>query len=746
MKNFSDFHFFAFLTLTLFGLLFTAVVSVDPRAAAPLHPRLDGARSSRSKTKCSAKATGTASLATAGMTTGVSGYCTASISASLRCSASNASSLASTLPYMRTSKKKGKCTVTRTTYIGSQQTASVLGTNPPGQQTSGGSNSSSNNSPGQAFGTSNGNNPEKDTGPQQSAIASDDTAPAAANNAAATQPSQSANGNDNAAPVMANAGCGSHLTITITAQSTVTVTAAASAANLNGASSISGVLGSYAPMAANSDVQTAASNVSRKVKTTCTGGPRSRANGTAASTGLLSSGRGSPYGGKNVTVPASTRLPCKNATPQPSAQHLINEKAAVEQASTSGTLSSTAAANTNVTNSIANTAATNASFDDFSSQFWAGATIGTLMRMEAIPGRAFFDYDETTLKDPIKTLADAGVNAVRVEATRGQCLGPTKFDNNATTRGAELTFTLDWGCIDVQVQTAQRAMATGMRIVLTINQGLNIPAELESLSYSQMIDNIQAETKRQLQPFLAAKIVPHIIFLENEGSDGFLFIEASTGHSRGTNDGKVSPATVDKELCGQIPTGNMASYPQLAGYYKAEILAAQAAITAAGYSTETVRFGLHSHGQYVQWKEGIVHGPNPGSQSDLQTASHTACPNAQVIPSNILAKNVSQMLTIAGFSAYPDPMTPTDINSTPSQVATLDRMTKTLNELQGYAEAYGKYDSGPFRGQYRLQGLGVEYGTSFTVDQIPQEQVLTQLMWKTVKGFSAFLGVLWYEP
>lgn len=383
---------------------------------------------------------------------------------------------------------------------------------------------------------------------------------------------------------------------------------------------------------------------------------------------------------------------------------------------------------------------------NFQGQFIAGADIGTLLRMEAIPGRTFYDYDGVTVKDPVQLLADAGVNAVRLEGERGQCLGPTNFVNNASTRGDELLFKLDWGCLDIQVKTAEQAVAQGMRVVLTINQGFTIPKELESLSYPDMIENVQTEAKRQLQPFLDAKVLPDIILLENEGSDGILYIEESTGHVRGTKDNKASPDTIDKELCGQIPTGNMVSYPQLSGYYKAEILACNDAITAAGYSTDTVRYGLHSHGQYVQWKEGVVHGPNPPSESDLKDSSGNACSGAQVIPTDILAQNASQLLTIAGFSAYPDPMTPTDINSVDSQKATLDRLQKTLTQLQGYAEAYGKYEDGPFKGQYKLQGLGVEYATSFHDDEVAQEQALTELMWQTVKGYSAFLGMLWYEP
>lgn len=140
-----------------------------------------------------------------------------------------------------------------------------------------------------------------------------------------------------------------------------------------------------------------------------------------------------------------------------------------------------------------------------------------------------------------------------------------------------------------------------MRVVLTINQGFNLTKEMESYSYQQMVDDIQQETKRQLQPFLDAKIVPDIILLENEGSDGFLFTD-TTGHVRGIKDSKVDTATLDKELCGHLPTGNMASYAQISGYYKAEINACNAAITAAGLSTTLVRYGLHSHGQYVEWR------------------------------------------------------------------------------------------------------------------------------------------------
>ena len=380
--------------------------------------------------------------------------------------------------------------------------------------------------------------------------------------------------------------------------------------------------------------------------------------------------------------------------------------------------------------------ATNKGHYKASGQFWAGADIGTLLAAETIPGRKFYDYDGKTQKDPIKSLGDAGVNAVRVSCTRGQCLGPTVFEKTGKERAQEQNYERDFGCIDIQVETAQRAIAEGMRVQLTIGQGLKIPKEFESDTYVRMLDEVKKETKRQLQPFLTAAINPDIILFENEGIDGFLFEESSTGHQR---------ASLDSELCGLKPTGKMDSYPQYAGYLKASINACTEAITAAGLSTDPVRFGLHSHGQYVQWKESVVHGDKPGNQTTLLDSSGKPCAE-QVIPTDILKQDVAQMLTIAGFSAYPDPMTPHDIDSAPSRAKTLERLNATLVQLQNYAPRFGRYDTGPFAGQYRLQALGVEYATAFKEEEVEQEHALTEMMWQMVKGFENCLGMMWWEP
>ncbi|KAI4185237.1 MAG: hypothetical protein L6R41_004241 [Letrouitia leprolyta] len=380
-------------------------------------------------------------------------------------------------------------------------------------------------------------------------------------------------------------------------------------------------------------------------------------------------------------------------------------------------------------------------------EFWTGACIDTVLRAEALPNRTFYDYDGKTVKDPIKTLGDAGLNAFRVETFRGDCLDSKPWVNNATSLPDERNFRLDFGCIATKVEIARQAITVGMKMQLTINQGFNIPKGMEKYTYAQMVQEVQKETKRQLQPFLDADIVPDIILFENEGSDGFLFHEEVTGHDRGQSDSKVTPEILDQELCGQIPTGIMNSYPQMAGYLKAEVIACNEAIKAAGFPLNSIRYGLHSHGQYVQWKESVVHGPDRPSQTILKKKDGSTCDGPSPIPSDILAIDVAEVLTIAGFSAYGDPIRPDDINNAASLQSSLDRLNKTLTQIQGYSETYGRYADGPFKGQYKLQAFGVEYASRFKYpSEIPQQQQHTGMMFDLVKSFPSFLGMLWWEP
>ena len=78
----------------------------------------------------------------------------------------------------------------------------------------------------------------------------------------------------------------------------------------------------------------------------------------------------------------------------------------------------------------------------------------------------------------------------------------------------------------------------------------------------QVLIAIDIEVRRQVQPFLSAGIQPDIILLETQGTSGMLFdITLPNGqtHSRGDADGLVSQQQLQMEVCGQLPTGHIAS-------------------------------------------------------------------------------------------------------------------------------------------------------------------------------------------
>ncbi|KAK3169351.1 hypothetical protein OEA41_008734 [Lepraria neglecta] len=198
--------------------------------------------------------------------------------------------------------------------------------------------------------------------------------------------------------------CGPHTTVMMTTEYTVTITQAAEAGNLAGTTNAAQRL---RRLPSNGAVPSslAANAFTGRRRTKC-----SKATRTVVAS--ASSGIGNLYGNGTQDSPLEkVAIPPKvpGSSPQEAA-----------------TQSPSPAASTSQSNSMNTTSNVNG-------EFWAGATLGTLIRMANVPNRVFYDYDCTTVKDPFKTLGDAGVNAVRVEAIRGQCLGPTKFVNNAST-------------------------------------------------------------------------------------------------------------------------------------------------------------------------------------------------------------------------------------------------------------------------------------------------------------------------
>lgn len=214
--------------------------------------------------------------------------------------------------------------------------------------------------------------------------------------------------------------------------------------------------------------------------------------------------------------------------------------------------------------------------------FFAGATLTTMPRAEAIPGRIFYDFDKVTVKPPIEVMHAAGFNAVRVETSLGQCIGPDlEFDNSGDVLGREMNYLLDFGCISTQVAVAVMAKARNMKIILTVNFGPDIPTAWYDYTYVQMLQAIDVEVRRQIAPFLQAGVQPDIVLLENEGSAGFLYnivLPDGTTYARGSGGSGIPNSQVQQEVSGQLPTGAIQSYPQLAGYYKQEIISLTAAI------------------------------------------------------------------------------------------------------------------------------------------------------------------------
>ena len=189
-------------------------------------------------------------------------------------------------------------------------------------------------------------------------------------------------------------------------------------------------------------------------------------------------------------------------------------------------------------------------------------------------------------------------------------------------------------------------------------------------------------------------------------------------------------------------------YPQLAGYYKQEILSISSAILEAGkgFNASGTRFGLHSHGQYVDFKQGIVYNTDPTNELTANS-NNIICNFTGVIPDDILNLRASDMLDVMAFSSYPNPVTPTNPSSYSSMQATFSRLRTTLGLMNEVALRYGKFSSGPYAGQYIKQGLAIEYASVFSYpSQVAYQQQHTQIFFHTIQAYPWFLGALWFEP
>ena len=69
----------------------------------------------------------------------------------------------------------------------------------------------------------------------------------------------------------------------------------------------------------------------------------------------------------------------------------------------------------------------------------------------------------------------------------------------------------------------------------------------------------------------------------------------------------------------------------------------------AGGNVAATRYGLHSHGQYIDFKQGVVYSGNPDNEITV-SYNGVACDFTGIIPDNILSLRASDLLNIMGRS------------------------------------------------------------------------------------------------
>lgn len=365
-----------------------------------------------------------------------------------------------------------------------------------------------------------------------------------------------------------------------------------------------------------------------------------------------------------------------------------------------------------------------------------------------MPGRIFTDFSNVNKIDPVEFGASYGMNAVRLATTMGQCLGPSRLDNSPGWPEREKLFTLDLGCIDLQVRLAQRAKAVDAKVVHAINMGSPIPTAWLRYSYPQMLAALAKETSRHIQPFLDAGVQPDVVLFGTEETDGILKTELLPNgytHERGILDQYTSWETYERELCGQIPTGSTAAWPQLAGYYKQMAATISARLTAAGMDPTLTRYGLHSHGQYFPWKTDVVYNQSPSAETSIQQGN-ISCSARGIVPEPLYSTRAADVLDIMGFSGYPNPSTPVTMDKV-GYNATFAPIYTNLAAAKPVVERFGKHASGPFKGQYVKQVLLAETGMSFvSPNQMPFAAAAWDMFFKIFDSLDWVLGALYWEP
>lgn len=234
-------------------------------------------------------------------------------------------------------------------------------------------------------------------------------------------------------------------------------------------------------------------------------------------------------------------------------------------------------------------------------------------------------------------------------------------------------------------------------------------------------------------------------------TDGMVFATWLPGgqtHTRGDPDGRVSLEQYRQEICGQIPTGYIGSWPQLAAFYKHQIFSIKDLLVENGMDPALSRFALHSHGQYFGFKQDVVYGTSHSETMATGWYQNTffTCTFEGIIPDHLLNATTADLIDIMGFSGYAQPMTPVNMTDAGFE-ASISYVADNVANGQAVAEDRGRWTSGPFQGQYKKQSLILETGSNFALPaQADDQSSFIKYFWDRLTPFESFLGALWWEP
>ncbi|HEY8780352.1 MAG TPA: glycosyl hydrolase 53 family protein [Mucilaginibacter sp.] len=377
---------------------------------------------------------------------------------------------------------------------------------------------------------------------------------------------------------------------------------------------------------------------------------------------------------------------------------------------------------------------------------YLGGCMSVLHRIELIPGRSFQDINGTQV-DPIKHMAGKGFKSIRIFVSSDQPLtNPAGFPDNTNADYRELNYMLDMGGISEQVNLALRAKAAGMKVVLTLQFGQGygpdswgeyIPKAWLNLTYTQMLTQLDTETRRLLTPFLDAGIQPDIIIVENEADSGMLYQYQNGSGSMAIRN---NPST---DVFSNVATGIYEIWPKCAGYFKRVILSAKAVIKEKGMNNDYTRFSVHTTTNSNRIRSTY---DRVFDQPDINETNYVVNGVDQgvvsIIPADIRNTKLKDLVDIMGASVYP--AVPAS-GSAADITASLSQFNSDWGYVGGKITSFGRWTSGPYNGQFKKQGLVVEYALGSVTEDVRTASV-KEFLNEVCNNYPWVIGALWWEP